>query len=297
MDISQKEREIRNLIHHELKTPLVPVLGYCEMLLNPKFGALNSDQKEAIEDIHSNVTQLKDLLTEVLKQEKQTDELFQILPRGVKTPLVPVLGYGEMLLNPKFGSLDSDQKDAVIEIQQNSIQANSLIHDFLNAQELERGTMKYLLENIDVDDFIKQEIETLAPLMTAKKIEFTQSIESGLQIKADRSKLEEILTNLVENAVAFVPETGGKIQIIGKTQDGFVQFSVEDNGSGIPKDDMDKLFKKFYQMDTSHTRKHSGSGLGLTICKGYVEGMGGKISVESEEGKGTTFSLTIPKAE
>ncbi len=65
MDISQKEREIRNLIHHELKTPLVPILGYCEMLLNPKFGALNSDQKEAIEDIHSNVTQLKDLLTEV----------------------------------------------------------------------------------------------------------------------------------------------------------------------------------------------------------------------------------------
>jgi len=296
MDISQKEREIRNLIHHELKTPLVPILGYCEMLLNPKFGSINSDQKEAIEEIHSNVTQLKDLLTEILKQEKNPDELFQILPRKVKTPLVPVLGYCEMLLNPKFGPLDSDQKDAVNEIQQNSIKANSLIHDFLNAQELELGTMKYLLENIAVDDLIKQEIETLVPLMTAKKIEFTQSIEPGLQIKADRSKLAEILTNLVENSVAFVPETGGKIQIIGKTQDGFVQFSVEDNGAGIPKDDIDKLFKKFYQMDTSHTRKHSGSGLGLTICKGYVEGMGGKISVESEEGKGTTFSLTIPKS-
>ncbi len=296
MDISQKEREIRNLIHHELKTPLVPILGYCEMLLNPKFGAINSDQKEAIEDIHSNVTKLKDMLTEVLKQEKNPDELFQILPRRVKTPLVSVLGYCEMLLNPKFGSLDSDQKDAVIEIQQNSIKANSLIHDFLNAQALELGEMKYLLENIDVDDLIKQEMETLAPLMTAKKIEFTKSIEPGLQIKADRSKLEEILTNLVENSVAFIPETGGKIQIIGKSQDGFVQFSVEDNGSGIPKGDMGNMFKKFYQMDTSHTRKHGGTGLGLTICSGYVECMGGKISVESEEGKGTIFSLTIPKA-
>lgn len=296
MDISKKEREIRNLIHHELKTPLVPILGYCEMLLNPKFGSLNSDQKEAITDIHSNVTQLKDLLTEVLKQERQSDELFQILPRRVKTPLVPVLGYCEMLLNPKFGSLDSDQKEAVIEIQQNSIKANSLIHDFLNAQELELGEMKYLFENIDVDDLIKQEMETLDPLMTAKKIEFTQSIEPGLQIKADRSKLEEILTNLVENSVAFVPETGGKIQIIGKSQNGFIQFSVEDNGSGIPKDDMDNMFKKFYQMDTSHTRKHGGTGLGLTICRGYVEGMGGKIWLESEVGKGTIFSLTIPKS-
>ena len=297
MDISKKEQEIRNLIHHELKTPLVPILGYCEMLLNPKFGPLNSDQKEAIADIHSNVTQLKDLLTEVLKQEIHSDELFQILPRGVKTPLIPVLGYCEMLLNPKFGPLDSDQKEAVIEIQQNSIKANSLIHDFLNAQELELGEMKYLFENIDVDDLIKQEMETLAPFMTAKKIEFTKSIEPGLQIKADRSKLAEILTNLVENSVAFVPETDGKIQIIGKSQNGFVQFSVEDNGSGIPKDDMDNMFKKFYQMDTSHTRKHGGTGLGLTICRGYVEGMGGKISVESEVGKGTTFSLTVPKAE
>jgi len=94
-----------------------------------------------------------------------------------------------------------------------------------------------------------------------------------------------------------VPETGGKIQITGKSEDGFVQFSVVDNGSGIPKDSIDSLFKKFYQLDTSHTRKHGGSGLGLTICRGYVEGMGGKIWVESDEGKGATFFFTIPKAD
>jgi len=126
--------------------------------------------------------------------------------------------------------------------------------------------------------------------MKEKKIEFTKSIQPELTIKVDRSKLTEVFLNLIENAVAFVPETGGKIQITGKSEDGFVQFSVVDNGPGIPKDGIDSLFKKFYQLDTSHTRKHGGSGLGLSICRGYVEGIGGKIWAESKEGKGATFS-------
>ena len=297
MDLGKKQREIRNLIHHELKTPLVPILGYCEMLLNPKFGQLNADQKEAIEEIHSNVSQLEKLLSDILAKdrEKQLGEDFQILPKEVRTPLIPILGYCEMLLNPKFGQLNADQKEAIEEIQESSIKASTLINDFWNAQKLEIGEMKYYSEDIIVDDFIKQKMETLDHLMKEKRIEFTKSIQPELTVKADRSKLAEVFTNLIENAVSFVPETGGKIQITGKSEDGFVQFSVVDNGPGIPKDSIDSLFKKFYQLDTSHTRKHGGSGLGLTICRGYIEGMDGKIWTESEEGKGTTFLFTIPK--
>jgi len=299
MDIAKKHQEIRNLIHHELKTPLVPILGYCEMLLNPKFGQLNTDQKEAVEDIYSNVSRLEKLLADVLAKdkEKRLGEDFEILPKEVRAPLVPILGYCEMLLNPKFGQLDADQKEAVVEIHQNSVKASTLINDFWTAQQLEIGEMEYYFENISVDDFIKQEMENLDSLMVQKKIEFTKSIQPELTIKADKSVLAEVFTNLVENAVAFVPDTGGKIQITGKSEDGFVQFSVVDNGPGIPKDGMDRLFKKFYQLDTSHTRKHGGGGLGLTICKGYIGGMNGKIWVETEEGKGTTFFFTIPKAD
>jgi len=298
MDLAKKQREIRNLIHHELKTPLVPILGYCEMLLNPKFGQLSADQKEAVEVIHGNVSQVEKVLNDILAKDnkKQLGEEFQILPREVRTPLIPILGYCEILLNPKFGQLSTDQKEAINEIHQNSIKANNLINDFWNAQKLETGEMKYYFEDINVDDFIKQEMENLDPLMKEKKIEFTKSIQSGLTIKADRAKFAEILANLVENAAAFVTETGGKIQITGKSQDGFVQFSVVDNGPGIPEGGVDNLFKKFYQLDTSHTRRHGGSGLGLTICRGYVEGMNGKIWAESEEGEGATLSFTIPKA-
>jgi len=299
MDIAKKQQEIRNLIHHELKTPLVPILGYCEMLLNPKFGQLNTDQKEAIEAIYSNVSQLEKLLADILAEDrkKQLGEDFQILPKEVRSPLVPILGYCEILLNPKFGQLDADQKDAIGEIHKNSVQASALINEFLNAQQLEIGEMEYYFEDINVDDFITQEMEDLEPMMKEKKIEFTKDIQPGLIIKADKSTLAEVFTNLVENSAAFVPQTDGKIQITGKSQDGFVQFSVVDNGPGIPKDSMGKLFKKFYQLDTSHTRKHGGSGLGLMISKGYIEGMNGKMWVETEEEKGTTFFFTIPKAD
>ncbi len=293
-----KLREIRNLISHELKTPTVPILGYCEMLLNPKFGQLSSDQKEAVNEILTNIQQLQKFLNDIVDEhkEKQLEDSFQILPKELKTPLVPILGYCEMLLNPKFGQLSSDQKEAVNEIKQNSTQLNNLINDFWNAEQLELGKMKYLYENIDVDDFIEQEMSSLSNLMTEKKIEFTKSVESGLVLNADRSKLEEIFRSLVENAAVFVHEKGGKIQISAKSQDGFVQFSVEDNGSGIPKEKTNSLFKKFHQMDTSHTRSHGGSGLGLVICKGYIEDMKGKIWLESDKGKGAHFLFTISKA-
>jgi len=299
MDLSQKHQEIRNLIHHELKTPLVSIIGYCELLLDPRLGQLNPDQKEAVEEIYGNITQLQKLLEDVLENAdiEQTDESFQIFPNRIKTPLIPILGFCELLLNPKYGQLNPDQKEAVLDIQKNSIILNHLINDYWNAQQLEIGEMKYFYEDINIEEFIQQTMGILDSLMKEKKIEFTKSIQPDLTIKADRSKFDEIFTNLVENSVSFAPEAGGKIQITVKSQDGLVQFSVEDNGSGIPKDEIPKLFKKFYQMDTSHTRKHGGSGLSLMISKGYMEDMGGKIWVESEEGRGTTFFFTIPKAE
>jgi len=115
-----------------------------------------------------------------------------------------------------------------------------------------------------------------------------------LKIKGDEEKINEIFSNMVLNAIDFVPEKG-KIGIHATESDDMVLFSVKDDGIGIPKNKIGNMFKKFYQADTAATRKHGGSGLGLAICKGFVEGMGGKIWLESEEGKGTTFFFTIPK--
>mgnify|MGYP000376660055 CR=1 FL=1 len=292
-----KRQEIVNLISHELKTPTVPILGYCEMLLNPKFGSLNSDQIDAVNEIMNNIKHMEDFLDEIIFQEKeqsQNDSL-QILPKGLKTPLVPILGYCEMLVNSKLGSLSTDQNEAVKEIQQNAIQLNHLIFDFWNAQQLDLGKMKYFYEDVNVNELIKHLERDLSNLIIGKNIEFSKLIESEIHITTDESKLFEIFKNLIENSSNFVPEIGGKIQISVKPDDSFVQFSVEDNGSGIAKEKMNLLFKKFHQIDTSHRRVHSGGGLGLTICKGYIEDMGGKIWAKSEIDIGTTFFFTLPK--
>lgn len=298
--VLSKRQEIVDLISHELKTPTVPIIGYCEMLLNPKFGTITTDQEDAIKEIMKNIMEMQEFLNEIIQKQKEdtsNDDSLQILPKELKTPLVPILGYCEMLSKKRLGELDDDQTDAIKEIQENAVRLNHLINDFWNAQQIELGKMKYLYENVDVTKFIENIEKEFSPEMVKKNIKFIQSIEENLILKTDKSKLREIFENLVENATVFVPDSGGVIEIHAESQENFVRFSVIDNGKGIPADKISSLFKKFHQMDTSHRRTHGGGGLGLTISKGYVDAMGGEIKVDSEEGKGTTFSFTILKGD
>ncbi len=167
----------------------------------------------------------------------------------------------------------------------------------MNAEKLGAGGMKYNMETFSVDEHIANVMKTLEHYTKGKNIEFTESVEKGLSIKCDKSRLMEIFNNLVANAVDFTPADTGKIHIDGKSDDDIIQFSVKDNGIGIPKEKQAGMFKKFFQVDTSATRKHGGSGLGLAICMGYIKDFGGKMWLESEEGKGSMFLFTIPKSE
>ncbi len=115
------------------------------------------------------------------------------------------------------------------------------------------------------------------------------------RVIGDSEKLRQILINLLNNAIKFT-EKGGKLDVLAKQKDGFVEVCVKDTGIGISKENLNKIFDKFFQVDATTTRKYSGSGVGLTISKNIIEKHGGNIWVESELGKGTTFFFTIPKA-
>jgi signal transduction histidine kinase len=133
--------------------------------------------------------------------------------------------------------------------------------------------------------------------MITKKIKFNKIILTDSLVLIDYEKILEVFVNLVQNSVDFVSSIGGKISIICSKSDDGVLFSVEDNGKGILLSDQQNLFKKYFQVDTSASRKHGGSGLGLAICKGIIENMGGKIWVKSIIGKGTTFYFSIPSSD
>jgi len=226
---------------------------------------------------------------------KKKDEFASMVTHELKTPLVPIIGFCEILKDPKAGELNELQEESVDEIYKNSNELLHLIQNMLNAQKVELHKLKFKLKIIDVNQYMKGRYKNLKYLMKDKKIDFENFCTSELKIKGDEEKVNEIFSNLVLNAIDFVPEKG-KIDIHAIESDDMVLFSVKDNGQGIPKDKIGDMFKKFYQIDTSVTRKHGGSGLGLAICKGFVDGMGGKIWVESKVGKGTTFFFTIPKA-
>ena len=132
--------------------------------------------------------------------------------------------------------------------------------------------------------------------MAGKHIEYFDSSIEDFKVKGDRRRILESFTNLIQNAHDFVPENG-KIEIGVNDGDKEVTFFVKDNGEGIPKEKQDKLFKKYGQVETNAKRKFGGTGLGLAVSKELIEGMGGRIWLDSEAGKGTTFFFTIPKSE
>lgn len=239
---------------------------------------------------------LANALDDIKVSDQQREEFSTMVSHELKTPLTPIKFNTEMLAEPGvLGSLNNDQLDSVREIMINASRLESLISDLLYAQKLDMNRMTFSIKKFNTDSCIKQVQKNLFPMVQEKGIELEVENSFAGDIFSDENRIQQVLENLLKNSIDFVSEKNGKILIEIQNSKDFVIFSVTDNGIGIPKDKKKHLFKKFYQADTSHTRKHGGTGLGLVICKGFVEGLGGEIWCESQKGKGTTFFFTIPK--
>lgn len=194
-----------------------------------------------------------------------------------------------------IGNLNEEQLKAVETIERNATGLEKLILDILDAKKLEMKKLKFEIEEFPLDEFITDLDSSNKNIIEQKGIEFVidSSNIQGLIIKSDKIRLRQVFDNLINNSAKFVNEQGGKIEVGAKKEDHQILFYVRDNGIGISKDKQKDLFKKFYQVDTSLERRPGSSGLGLTICKAITEKLGGKIWVESQEGKGSTFYFTI----
>ncbi len=251
---------------------------------------------EAREKLEESEARIRDQYTELKKLDVAKEEFASMISHELKTPLTPIIGWCQALKNPKImGQLSHKQLMAIDAIQSNATKLKDLVGEMLDAQKLDMKKMKFDHKNVDMIEMMDFVVRNLLDAMEPKHIEFVNSTKENLVLKSDRSRLEQVLNNLVLNAVDFVPSEGGRIEMKAESKDGSVLFMVKDNGIGIPKEKQGRLFTQFYQLDTSATRKHGGSGLGLSICKGIVEALGGEIWVESNMGKGATFYFTTPK--
>ena len=246
-------------------------------------------------EINQVIYAFNEMIEKVNAIEKQKEEFASMVTHELKSPLTPIIGWCQTLKNPKLiGRLNSKQFNAVDIIQKNAKRLLQLVGDILDVQKLDLNRMKFDSQPIDVDDLLNSMYNNLQNVMAQKNINQINSTKEQLTVRSDRNRLEQILNNLILNAVDFVPSEGGKIEYGAQRKGDEILFYVKDNGIGIPPEKQKNLFRKFYQIDTSVTRKHGGSGLGLAISKGIIESLGGKIWVESELGKGSSFYFTIP---
>ncbi|HXX05791.1 MAG TPA: ATP-binding protein [Candidatus Bathyarchaeia archaeon] len=235
-------------------------------------------------------------LYETKKVDKLKNEFSSMMTHELKTPLVPIMGNCEMLKEPGLlGDLNQDQTDSVDMIYQNAARLEKLIGDILLAQRLEIGQITYDKQRFSVTKLMNEIEDDYSQIMKVKQIKFVNLTPEDLSLWSDKSRIRQVIDNLIQNAVDFTPQNDGRIEICAKNEDNKIFFSVRDNGMGIPKEIQPVMFKKFYQVDASHRRKHTGTGLGLVTSKGIVEGLGGEIWFESEPGKSTIFYFNIPQ--
>ena len=246
----------------------------------------NRELISAHEQLSKNVVELKTLDT-------QKDQFISIAAHELKTPLTSIKGFADLLMKENISSNQEIRKKYLSIIYNDTNRLGGLITNILELSKMDLGAMKFVIEEIEVDDLIKDVREQMDIIIRQKDLEPEYIIEENIpNISVDKDRIIQVISNLINNAVHYTDK--GKISISASRSQDYVQFGVSDTGTGIPKESFEKIFSRFYQVDSPLTRKIGGSGLGLSICKGFVESMGGKIWFESEIGKGTSFYFTVP---
>jgi signal transduction histidine kinase len=211
----------------------------------------------------------------------------------LRTPLNAILGFTEMLRDGLYGAVPPELDEPLADIQTNGRHLLRLINDVLDLSKIEAGRMELAPGEYAVAEILDTVRASLRSLAEAKSLTFTVSAPADIPpARGDVKRLTQCLMNLVGNAVKFT--RAGSVAVEAEVDGPNLLFRVSDTGIGIPKEQLDHVFDEFRQVDATITREFGGSGLGLAITRRFVELHGGRIGVESELGRGTTFWFTVP---
>jgi signal transduction histidine kinase len=225
---------------------------------------------------------------------KHKSEFLANMSHELRTPLNDIIGFSEALLEKMFGEINEKQKDYLQDIHSSGQHLLSLINDILDLAKVEAGRMELNLGTFDLPAAIANALTLIRERAMRHGIGLSVEVDSRLgELNADERKLKQILLNLLSNAVKFTPE-GGKIKVVARRVDDMVEIAVSDMGIGIALKDQATVFEEFKQVGSDYTRKAEGTGLGLALTRKLVELHGGTIRLESEPGKGSTFTFTLP---
>jgi PAS domain S-box-containing protein len=250
---------------------------------------------EANEQLLRNAEALEQARGAAEEANRAKTQFLGVMSHELRTPLNAIGGYTQLLELGVHGPVNDGQRDALGRIGRAQQHLLRLINDLLNLSRIEAGKVEYVIETVPIDDVIASVVPMLEPQIATSGLRLVVDAGNGLKAHADRDKVQQIIINLVTNAVKFTPR-GGLIRVEARSAaDGdCVHVDVADSGVGISAAKLDRVFDAFVQVDESRARRSQGSGLGLAISRNFARAMGGDLSVVSEEGHGSTFTLTLP---
>ncbi|GAP61661.1 two-component system, OmpR family, phosphate regulon sensor histidine kinase PhoR [Ardenticatena maritima] len=227
--------------------------------------------------------------------EEMKSNFVSVISHELRTPLHSISGFIKVILDGKAGPINDLQRDFLETVRDQTQHLYRLIEDLLEFNRLESGQIQLHLEPIAVNTLLSETLEIFRPEAEQRSIELKLATARGLGLlEGDRGRLRQVLSNLISNALKFTP-SGGTVELGAKDEGKSILIWVRDTGIGIPPEEQKRIFDRFYQVDSSLTREHRGAGLGLAIAKHIVTQHGGEIWVESEEQKGSTFFVRLPR--
>jgi signal transduction histidine kinase len=237
--------------------------------------------------------EIQDKSRQLEEASKHKSQFLANMSHELRTPLNAILGYTELILDNLYGDTPDKMREVLDRIQRNGKHLLGLINDVLDLSKIEAGQLMLALGDYSLKDVVHSVCSAVEPLAKEKRLAFKVELAPNLPAgHGDERRLTQVLLNLVGNAIKFTDK--GEIAIKAAAQNGAFTIAVRDSGPGIAEADRTKIFEEFQQADSSITRKKGGTGLGLSISKRIIELHGGRIWVESEVGRGSTFSFSLP---
>jgi len=276
----------RHFDHHDLEVAEELAIRAAQAMDNSR---LYADAEESRRLLSEQATQLQEA-------NRAKSQFLAAMSHELRTPLNAIMGYAQLLDVGIHGSVNAEQQDDLGRIQRSSQHLLGLINDILNYAKVESGRLEYDMQPVRLDQSVASVEELVAPLAAAKRISYRVRTDCpGVSVTADPEKLRQVLVNLLSNAFRYTLD-GGSVDVRCSATDRNVLIDVSDTGVGIPADKLEAIFEPFVQVDRSYAGQHQGTGLGLAISRDLARGMGGELTVRSEPGKGSVFTVKLVMA-
>ncbi len=261
---------------------------------NDELGTLGRQLNESGAKLQGMFEELEHEHAELEKLERVRKDFVINVSHELRTPLASIQGYTETLLDGALHDQDNNVRFLNI-IRQNAERLGRLTADLLTISRIELRTQRFQFASYNVKDLMADCLDSLMPLAERKRVALHMDLEDDREeVFCDSEAVHQIMSNLLDNAIKYTPE-GGSVRVAVRRKGSSVEIAVTDSGMGIPAGELPRLFERFYRVDKARSREMGGTGLGLAIVKHLVKAQAGDVRVESEAGKGSTFTISLPR--